>query len=96
MESPPEVTEIQIKTGDFEYINQKFYGLTAAEAVEKYDELKLKHALSDGLPVKEWNAIVDKYLTGGKILNGDFERMNGAQRWFIHEIDKSFNRINKE
>lgn len=45
------------------------------------------------LPQKEWNRIVDNYLNGGSFENGEHEQMSDRQKWFIHEIDKSFNRL---
>lgn len=44
---------------------------------------------------KEWNALLDKYLTTGKMLSEDYEQLNEVQVAIIQEIKKSMARLNK-
>ncbi len=44
---------------------------------------------------KEWNKFLDGYLTTGKVLSEDYEKLNEIQVAIIQEIKKSFARINK-
>lgn len=46
-----------------------------------------------GLDTKDWNRIVDDYITVGTMPSDAGEIMNERQRWFIHELDKSTNRV---
>ena len=65
------------------------------DAIEIYNASKSsKMASEGGLDTKEWNRVVDKYLSVQTMASNESERMNKAQKWFIHEIDKSFNRLN--
>jgi hypothetical protein len=41
---------------------------------------------------KEWNALLDKYLTTGVMASEDWEALNEIQRVIIQEIKKSINR----
>ena len=67
-----------------------------SEAFEAYDEATGHFKASTdgvGLSTKEWNRCLDKYLTDFTMSSDEGERMNKAQRWFIHELDKSSNRL---
>jgi len=44
---------------------------------------------------KEWNQLLDKYLTTGKMLSEEYEQLNEMQRVIIQELKKSFKRLNK-
>ncbi len=50
--------------------------------------------MGEGLPLKEWNALLDVYLATKKIPNGgDFwEELSDLQKAIINEIKKSFAR----
>ena len=45
------------------------------------------------LPRKEWNDVVDRYRNDMPFTAGEHERMSERQKWFIHEIDKSNERL---
>ena len=44
---------------------------------------------------KEWNALLDKYLSTGKMLSDEYEVLNEIQKAIIQELKKSFARMNK-
>lgn len=66
---------------------------TPSEILEQYNTLTGLVKANDGLPVKEWNAIVDAYLLGNGMTVDGHEGMGKAQVWFIHELDKAFGRL---
>ena len=71
---------------------------SSQEAIEAYNEAMGYFKASDGgLNTKEWNDCLVRYLESSEMDSDYHERMNKAQSWMIHEIDKAFNRIkNKE
>lgn len=44
---------------------------------------------------KEWNALLDKYLSTGHLLSEEYEQLNEIQITIIQELKKSFKRLNK-
>ncbi len=79
----------QIKTADFEYIEIECEG-TMESIVESHKALQgMWKAQEAGLPVKEFNSVLDQYRAGKGMSPDVHERMNKAQQWLIHEIDKS-------
>lgn len=93
------VGEVQIRTGDFEYINIPVGGDTEA-AVQAFNDLKMafkaSEANKEGLPQKEWNKCLVGYLKGQGCKPEEHERMSKAQQWMLHELDKAFTRIKRE
>lgn len=66
-------------------------------AVEAYKRVTgLVKAQVGGLSQKDFNRVLDRYLTEGTMSAEDHEGMNKAQMWLIHELDKSTTRINKK
>ena len=66
-------------------------------AVEAYKRVTgLVKAQVGGLSQKDFNRVLDAYITNGSMSAEDHEGMNKAQMWLIHELDKSSNRINKK
>jgi hypothetical protein len=49
----------------------------------------------DGIPVEEFNAALDRYLTDGTGETDVFVRMSRKQQHVFQEIKKAFNRLNK-
>jgi hypothetical protein len=49
----------------------------------------------EGIPVSEFNAALDRYLTDGTGETDLFVRMSRKQQRVFQEIKKSFNRLNK-
>lgn len=63
-------------------------------AVEAYKRVTgLVKASVGGLSQKDWNRLLDQYRTSGSMHPEDHEKMNKAQSWLIHELDKSDSRI---
>ena len=93
------VGEVQIRTGDFEYINIPVGG-DAEAAVQAFKGLKTAFTASEanqaGLPQKEWNRVLVGYLKGSGCKPEEFERMSKAQTWMLHELDKAFTRMKRE
>ena len=56
-------------------------------------------AFKDGMGVadKDFNALLDQYLTTKTVVNGQevYERMNGAQKAIIQALKRSYKRIGK-
>lgn len=44
---------------------------------------------------KEWNKLLDKYLTTQKMLSEEYEALNEIQVTIIQELKKSFKRLDK-
>ncbi len=78
-----EMTEVEVK--DFE------------EALQKYRELETLVKTKDigGLPQKEWNAVLDKYLSEFTMSSDEYNALNDMQKYAIQEIKKSIKRVNK-
>ena len=77
------------------------YGFVAAEgfktpeeAVDAYKEVMRVNQGGVGLPAKEFNEILDTYISTGKMEDGGdfFEQLSPAQRFVINEIKKSHKR----
>ena len=49
--------------------------------------------LEEGLPHKEWNDVLDRYLIENIIDGNLYLQLNDAQRYVIQELKKSFKRI---
>lgn len=80
-------------TEQYAYIESEFEG-TMEDAIAEYRRLTLLMKGGDGLDAKEWNAALDAYMNNGSMSPELHERMNKAQQWMIHELDKSVSRIN--
>ena len=63
-----------------------------ASVLERYNEATRAVKVGVGLENGDWNACVDRYLKGEGMDVEHMEKMNAAQLWFIHQIDKSRNR----
>lgn len=48
----------------------------------------------EGLQPREWNKVLDTYREGSGISEETLSKLNKAQMWLIHEIDKSDQRLN--
>lgn len=63
-------------------------------AVEAHKRVTgLVKATVNGLPDKDWRRVVDRYRTEGTMDPEDHEKMNRAQKWWVHQLDLSDNRI---
>lgn len=58
-----------------------------------YEEYMNVFRFQDGLAQKEWNDCLDRYRKENKMDADLHEKMNRAQQWMIHEMDKSNTRL---
>jgi len=87
-------TITHIKTGDFEFLEIQDEVTTIEEALESHNRAVSGYKASEGgLEAKEWCRIVEGYLTTGTMSSDQGEKMSKAQKWFIAEIDRAFNRL---
>lgn len=85
--------EVQIKTGDYEYINIKMHG-SPEDFVNKFRELKMHWELSKGLSAKEFDQFIQNQLEeGGHNHIEDLERMNELQKWAMQVVKRALKRI---
>lgn len=49
--------------------------------------------MTDGIPQKEWNKILEKYVEGTGFEAERYEEMSPNQRFMIKELDKLFARL---
>ncbi len=84
--------EVQIKTGDFEYINIKLTG-GPKDFVEKFRELKQEWELSKGLPAKEFDQFIQRMMEGDDNHIDQMEQMNELQKWCMQVVKRAYNRI---
>lgn len=84
--------EVQIKTGDFEYINVKLTG-SPQDFVNKFRELKTEWELSKGLPAKEFDQFIQRMMEGDDNHIDQMEQMNELQKWAMQVVKRSLKRI---
>ena len=85
----------RISTGEYEYLELQEEVKNTEEAIELHNQAVSSYkSLEGGLDQKEWNEALDRYITDGTMDSSMGERMNKAQSWLIHELDKSSNRVN--
>lgn len=88
------ITKLRIPTQDqFAFLECEFEG-TADEAYAEYRRVTAMVQGGEGLPDKEFNAVLDEYLTTKQIKNGVdlYETMNVSQQATIQTIKRSFAR----
>jgi hypothetical protein len=86
-------TLLRIPTNEqYAYIEHEFEG-SADEAVEEYQRLTQLVKGGSGLPEKEFNGILDHYLSGepfvGDEIMAQIEMMSAQQRWTMNAIKRS-------
>lgn len=81
------------------------YGFIAIEmegcledAINEYKAAQRVWKVGGGLPDPQWRAVLDEYLSTGKITNGGdiYGDLSERQRDIINECKKSLKRTNKE
>ena len=82
--------KIRLTTGQYEYVELDFEG-TGEEALLEYTRLKAIQG-GFGLPEKEFNDALDRYLCEGQMDGNVYERMDLSQKTFIQTIKRSINR----
>lgn len=88
---------IRVPTGaDYEYIELQVED-TPEAIIEALATFKRLVKVGEGLETKVWNTVLDAFRESGRLPTEHFEKMNAAQTWLIHELDKSDSRVaNKE
>ncbi len=87
-------TDIQISTGQFEYIMQSYdVELTPEQAVEAYHTLRAAYSPKTGISTKEFNQSLDLYLTEETGNTEQYLAMSPSQQAVFQEIKKSLARI---
>lgn len=87
-------TIVQIQTEPFQLISQEFdCEMTPDEAVEAYRALQRAYKGGDGLPEKDFNAFIDRYLLGDKNHVEEYQLMNKEQQNVCQIIKRSLKRI---
>jgi hypothetical protein len=87
-----------IATGNYEFLEVELEAETPQEAVEAYKAMQRAYQTGGGLPEPQWRALLDEFLSTGKVANGgDFwEELDDRQRWMCNEIKKSIKRRNND
>lgn len=92
-------TQIQIRTGDFEYIMQEVEVIGATGAVEAFNELKdtfkASQTAPEGLQTKEFDRVLDKYLSGGGMDAEAYGKMSKIQVELVQTVKRSLARIKR-
>jgi len=86
----------RIPTKEYAYIELNDVEVSdMQEAHEKYLELEKVIIGEVGLPIKEWNKALDKYLSTNSLTESEYMSMSVEQKHIIQEIKKCVKRINK-
>lgn len=97
----------QISTGQYEFLAFELETDNAYESVSAYEDLRnayrsvqeAKNSLQAplGLPNREWCAVMDSYVSTGKLEGGAeiWDRMSDYQRQVIQELKRCFARTTK-
>lgn len=86
--------QVRIAAGrQYEYTEYEIEG-TLEEVRALESRIRKSYEENTGLDVKEFNKILDEYLSTGKVVNGGdvWELFNDSQRLVVNEIKKSINR----
>ena len=90
--------KLHIPTEQYGFCEVEMPQDTPPEALKfAYDTIKGAFSGNvDGIPQKEFNAEIDRYLTEHTLNADSYTNMSKAQQYVIQELKKSFKRINKE
>ena len=84
---------IRIPTTQYGYIEAEVEG-DPEFIKEAHDTLLQLFTGGEGLPTKEFNALLDRYLRDGDVVADDYARLNKEQNTIIQAIKRSIKRIN--
>ncbi len=84
--------ELTIPAEQFGNIRPQVEG-TAEEIVDAYFEFSRMVKPKEGLPPKEWNAAIDRYLNDGTGDTEQYQKMSPEQQRVLQEIKKSYKRL---
>ena len=91
--------KMHIKIGDFEFVEVELDNpVKWQEAVDAYLEGKAAFGVGEGIPDKEFNAVVDAMMCAESVKNGTeiWPRMSAEQQAICQAIKKSSKRINSK
>jgi hypothetical protein len=88
------MNRLRIPAEQFAYIEVDFDG-TPEEAVEEYRRITKLVKGGAGVDSKEWNRILDGYLTKKTMLADDYGALSLPQQAIIQEIKRSIARTSK-
>lgn len=88
---------IRIPTLQYAYLETEFEG-TAEEAINEHEKILFlynnrKPYEEQGLAPKDWNKLLDRYLTENSIDMEEYSKLSNRQQLLINEIKKSLLRI---
>lgn len=86
---------LRIPTETYAFIEVDVEG-TPDEIVSANFEFTKLTKPNEGLPHKEWNQALDRYLTSNDGETETYLAMSAKQKDMIQELKKAFKRINKE
>ena len=87
-------TTLRLPTSDqYAFIEIETEVGSVEDAVHQYNQGMAALRPTEGLPPKEWNSALDRYLQDQGMDPDVHARMGKAQQWLIHEIDKSSSRM---
>lgn len=75
------------------------YGFIEAEVETAYEAHQLHHEITEqfkagaGLSDRDFNKVLDRYLTDGTGETQDYLDMNNEQKWLIQHIKRAYKRI---
>ena len=67
---------------------------SSEQAIENYNRaVSAYKALQEGLDPKEWRQCLVRYVESSQMDSDCHERMNKAQKWWVSELDRTFEAI---
>jgi hypothetical protein len=86
---------LRIPTEQYAFMEVEVEVADLKEAREQYLELQSMITGGGGLESKEWNGVLDKYLSTNNLSEDEYMRMSNQQQNIIQEIKRSIKRVNK-
>ena len=87
---------LRIPTEQYAFIEVEVEAETLEDVHGKYLELKQMVETTEGLPKKEFDAVLDKYLAENKMFEDEYHNMNSKQQDVIQTIKRSIKRIKRK
>lgn len=87
-------TTIHVALDQYAFLEHELLDTTTEEALEVYHDAKKQFEGGDGASEKEFNAILDHYLTEHTMTSDEYESLNIEQQAIIQALKRSFKRIN--
>lgn len=91
---------IRIPTSQYAYIEAEVETKDTVEAITDaivlHNTIQKEYSASltnKELTTKEWNSVIDRYLTENRIASDDYEKLSNDERIVLNEIKKSLVRI---